>query len=86
MALPTLLVLCVLIQATPIMAESVVVDSASGERKKSTVRTSTGTFLPRKHDAVIETIDKRVAAVTMIPVGKDMRRRGKFSCAGWCSC
>jgi hypothetical protein len=52
------------------MEESVVVDSASGERKKSTVRTSTGTFFPRKHDSVIETIEKRVAAVTMIPVGE----------------
>jgi hypothetical protein len=78
--------MCV-IQATPAMEESVVVDSASGERKKSTVRTSTGTFFPRKHDAVIETIEKRVAAVTMIPVGekRDALKEGTPALC-WCSC
>uniref|UniRef100_A0A383VHQ9 procollagen-proline 4-dioxygenase n=1 Tax=Tetradesmus obliquus TaxID=3088 RepID=A0A383VHQ9_TETOB len=54
--------------ASPKMEESVVVDSASGTTKKSTVRTSTGTFFPRGHDDVITVIEKRVAAVTMIPV------------------
>jgi prolyl 4-hydroxylase len=52
------------------MEESVVLDSKSGSTKKSDIRTSTGTFLARGHDAVISTIEKRVAAVTMIPVGE----------------
>jgi prolyl 4-hydroxylase len=52
------------------MEESVVLDSASGSTKKSEIRTSTGTFFPRGHDGVIAAIEKRVAAVTMIPVGE----------------
>lgn len=52
------------------MVESAVVDTTSGLSKKSKVRTSTGTFLPRGYDEVVSRIEKRVAAVTMIPIGK----------------
>lgn len=52
------------------MVESAVVDNQSGKSKKSDVRTSTGTFFTRGYDEIIKRIEKRVAAVTMIPVGK----------------
>jgi hypothetical protein len=56
-------------QATPQLAASAVVDSASGVSKQSHVRTSTGTFFARGHDDVVRRIEKRIAQVTMIPVG-----------------
>jgi len=52
------------------MEESSVVDNDTGKSKKSTVRTSTGAFFGRGEDAVIRKIEKRVAQVTMIPMGE----------------
>ncbi len=34
------------------------------------VRTSTGTFFNKGHDEVVTRVEKRVAQVTMIPVGE----------------
>lgn len=61
-------------QAEPKMKESGVVDNKSGKVKKSEVRTSTGTWFERGQDAVVSTIEKRVAAVTMLPVGELLGR------------
>jgi prolyl 4-hydroxylase len=52
------------------MEESSVVDNDTGKSKKSTVRTSTGAFFGRGEDDVIRKIEKRVAQVTMIPMGE----------------
>lgn len=54
--------------AKPHMQKSMVADSASGMSVASTVRTSTGTFLPKGADDVIKRIEKRVAQLSMIPV------------------
>jgi hypothetical protein len=52
------------------MEVSSVVDSRTGQSKKSNVRTSTGAFFGRGYDDVIKRIEKRIAQVTMIPMGK----------------
>lgn len=57
-------------QAKPHMLKSSVVDNVSGKSVASTVRTSTGTFLAKGADDVVTRIEKRVAQVTMIPVGE----------------
>lgn len=54
--------------ATPKMEVSSVVDSRTGQSKKSNVRTSTGAFFGRGYDDVVKRIEKRIAQVTMIPV------------------
>eukprot|EP00775_Hariotina_reticulata_P002059 gene2059-2379_t len=54
--------------AKPKLEVSRVVDSQSGVRKQSTVRTSTGAMFGRAHDDVIQRIERRIASVTMIPV------------------
>lgn len=54
-------------QASPHMLKSTVVDSATGRSKDSRVRTSSGTFLRRGQDDVIERIEKRIADFTFIP-------------------
>lgn len=62
------------------MLKSSVVDNASGKSVDSTVRTSTGTFLAKAADEVIARIEKRVAQVTMIPLGElhvKVRHRSK---------
>ena len=59
-----------LVQAKPHMEKSSVVDSATGKSVPSEVRTSSGTFLGKGQDDIISRIEKRVAQVTMIPVGK----------------
>ena len=58
------------LQATPKMEVSSVVDSRTGQSKKSNVRTSTGAFFGRGYDDVIKRIEKRIAQVTMIPMGE----------------
>ena len=57
-------------QAEPSMVKSGVVDSATGKRVDSNGRTSTGTFLTKAQDSIIENIERRVAQVTMIPQGE----------------
>lgn len=52
------------------MEVSAVVDSRTGQSKKSHVRTSTGAFFGRSFDDVIRRIEKRIAQVTMIPIGE----------------
>ncbi|KAK4790990.1 hypothetical protein SAY86_031403 [Trapa natans] len=54
--------------AKPRMKKSTVVDSATGKSKDSRVRTSTGTFLARGRDKIIQDIEKRIADFTFIPV------------------
>lgn len=54
------------------MANSTVVDNDTGESVPSDIRTSTGTFLDRGHDPIVERIEKRVSQVTMIPVGNTL--------------
>ena len=63
---------CVLapLQATPKMEVATVVDHRTGQTKKSNIRTSTGAFFDRGYDDVITRIEKCIAQVTMIPVGK----------------
>ena len=51
------------------MEKSTVVDSSTGKSVPSEVRTSSGTFLGKGQDEVVRSIEKRVAQVTMIPVG-----------------
>ena len=52
------------------MTKSGVVDNETGKSKESDVRTSTGTFFDKGHDEIIQRIEKRVAQVTMVPMGK----------------
>jgi prolyl 4-hydroxylase len=52
------------------MVKSTVVDNETGKSKDSRVRTSSGTFLNRGQDKVIERIEQRIADFTFIPVGK----------------
>jgi hypothetical protein len=46
-----------------------VVNSETGTFMKSTVRTSSGAQFGRGFDAVFRRIEKRIASVTMIPMG-----------------
>jgi hypothetical protein len=57
------------LQSKPQLEESLVVDSDTGKFMKSTVRTSSGAQFGRGFDAVFRRIEKRIASVTMIPVG-----------------
>jgi len=50
------------------MIKSAVVDSATGKSKDSRVRTSSGTFLARGQDKIIQGIEKRIADFTFIPL------------------
>lgn len=53
--------------AEPRLQESTVVNSVSGQRMPSKVRTSWGVFLGTHEDAVVERIEKRISMVAMIP-------------------
>eukprot|EP00899_Mesostigma_viride_P010111 jgi/Mesvir1/19100/Mv12847-RA.2 len=53
--------------AKPAMKKSQVVDNETGKSKDSNIRTSSGTFLRRGQDAIIEAIERRVADYSMIP-------------------
>jgi hypothetical protein len=57
------------LQSKPQLEESLVVNSEDGTFMKSTVRTSSGAQFGRGFDAVFRRIEKRIASVTMIPVG-----------------
>ncbi|XWS45604.1 hypothetical protein CRYUN_Cryun15aG0150700 [Craigia yunnanensis] len=54
--------------AKPHMEKSTVVDSKTGKREDSRVRTSSGTFLARGRDKIIRNIEKRIADFSFIPV------------------
>jgi prolyl 4-hydroxylase len=53
--------------ATPSMAKSTVVDSATGKSVDSQIRTSSGTFLRRSHDEVVADVERRIAEFSMVP-------------------
>ncbi|RRT56889.1 hypothetical protein BHE74_00031653 [Ensete ventricosum] len=50
------------------MQKSAVADRTTGQRKESSVRTSTGMFLRRGQDKIIRAIEKRIADYTFIPI------------------
>ncbi|KAL0463745.1 UNVERIFIED_CONTAM: putative prolyl 4-hydroxylase 10 [Sesamum latifolium] len=54
--------------AKPHMEKSTVVDSETGKSKDSRVRTSSGTFLARGRDKIVQRIEKRIADFTFLPV------------------
>ncbi|XP_061359279.1 probable prolyl 4-hydroxylase 3 isoform X2 [Gastrolobium bilobum] len=54
--------------AKPFMVKSSVVDSKTGKSTESRVRTSSGMFLKRGKDKIIQNIEKRIADFTFIPV------------------
>ncbi|KAL9276389.1 hypothetical protein ACSQ67_026072 [Phaseolus vulgaris] len=54
--------------AKPYMIKSSVVDSKTGKSTESRVRTSSGMFLKRGRDKVVQDIEKRIADFTFIPV------------------
>ncbi|BAT77655.1 hypothetical protein LR48_Vigan09g034900 [Vigna angularis] len=54
--------------AKPYMVKSSVVDSKTGKSTESRVRTSSGMFLKRGRDKVVQDIEKRIADYTFIPV------------------
>jgi len=54
--------------AAPTMVKSTVVDNASGKSMDSRIRTSSGTFLRRGQDKVVQDIERRIAEFSMIPV------------------
>ncbi|KAK2392687.1 putative prolyl 4-hydroxylase 3 [Trifolium repens] len=54
--------------AKPFMAKSSVVDSKTGKSTESRVRTSSGMFLKRGQDKIIQNIERRIADFTFIPV------------------
>ncbi|KAM3230720.1 hypothetical protein ACQJBY_061102 [Aegilops geniculata] len=49
------------------LQKSMVVDRLTGKSVMSQVRTSSGTFLPKKQDQVVARIEERIAAWTMLP-------------------
>ncbi|XP_045787209.1 probable prolyl 4-hydroxylase 10 [Trifolium pratense] len=53
----------------PYMEKSFVIDNETGKNVESSIRTSTGTFLPIGHDKIVRNIEKRISDVTFIPVG-----------------
>ncbi|CAN7033349.1 unnamed protein product [Brassica rapa subsp. trilocularis] len=54
--------------AKPSMKKSKVVDVKTGGSKDSRVRTSSGTFLKRGQDEIVEEIENRISDFTFIPV------------------
>eukprot|EP00882_Tetradesmus_deserticola_P034525 GHRQ01039640.1.p2 GENE.GHRQ01039640.1~~GHRQ01039640.1.p2 ORF type:complete len:117 (-),score=27.36 GHRQ01039640.1:276-626(-) len=58
------------LQSKPQLEESLVVNSDTGKFMKSTVRTSLGAQFGRGFDDVFKRIEKRIASLTMIPVGE----------------
>ncbi|CAH2076577.1 unnamed protein product [Thlaspi arvense] len=50
------------------MAKSMVHDKITGRGKESSSRTSTGTFIRRGHDKIVEEIENRISEFTFIPV------------------
>lgn len=54
--------------AKPFMIKSAVVDSKTGKSTESRVRTSSGMFLKRGKDKIVQNIEKRIADFTFIPV------------------
>jgi len=53
--------------AEPTMAKSTVVDNASGKSVPSTIRTSSGTFLTRHQDEIVNKIEAKIAEASQIP-------------------
>ncbi|XP_044982722.1 probable prolyl 4-hydroxylase 6 isoform X1 [Hordeum vulgare subsp. vulgare] len=51
------------------LQKSMVVDRQTGKSVMSEVRTSSGTFLAKKQDQVVATIEARIAAWTLLPQG-----------------
>ncbi|CAH2076579.1 unnamed protein product [Thlaspi arvense] len=54
--------------AKPNMVKSMVADVKTGRSKDSRVRTSSGAFLERGHDEIVEEIENRISDFTFIPV------------------
>ncbi|VVB10115.1 unnamed protein product [Arabis nemorensis] len=54
--------------AKPSMVKSMVVDEKTGGSKDSRVRTSSGTFLRRGHDEIVQEIEDRISDFTFIPL------------------
>ncbi|XP_010432225.1 PREDICTED: probable prolyl 4-hydroxylase 8 isoform X3 [Camelina sativa] len=54
--------------AKPSMVKSKVVDVKTGKSKDSRARTSSGTFLKRGHDEIVEDIENRISDFTFIPI------------------
>ncbi|KAJ8762163.1 hypothetical protein K2173_007317 [Erythroxylum novogranatense] len=54
--------------AKPHMKKSTVIDSKTGKSVDSRVRTSSGMFLSRGQDQIVQAIEKRIADFTFIPV------------------
>ena len=52
----------------PHMEKSTVVDSSTGKSVATQIRTSSGTFLRRRQDDVVRTIEDKIAAFSMVPV------------------
>ncbi|KAF5831958.1 hypothetical protein DUNSADRAFT_12353 [Dunaliella salina] len=55
-------------KATPRLARSGVVDTKTGKSKIDDIRTSSGMFFNRGEDPVIQTIERRIANLSMTPV------------------
>uniref|UniRef100_A0A7S3VPM7 Prolyl 4-hydroxylase alpha subunit domain-containing protein n=1 Tax=Dunaliella tertiolecta TaxID=3047 RepID=A0A7S3VPM7_DUNTE len=55
-------------KATPRLARSGVVDAKTGKSKIDDIRTSSGMFFNRGEDPVIQTIERRIANLSMTPV------------------
>ena len=51
------------------MARSGVVETKTGGSEVSEIRTSSGVFLNRGQDKIVSTIEERIAAWTLMPVG-----------------
>ncbi|XP_024633385.1 probable prolyl 4-hydroxylase 3 [Medicago truncatula] len=54
--------------AKPFMARSLVVDGVTGEVKESSSRTSSGMFLDRGKDKIVQNIERRIADITSVPI------------------
>ncbi|KAG2243527.1 hypothetical protein Bca4012_022181 [Brassica carinata] len=54
--------------AKPKMVRSMVSNAITGVQGVSSVRTSTGSFISRGHDKIVEEIEKRISEFTFLPV------------------
>ncbi|AES74074.2 prolyl 4-hydroxylase alpha-like protein [Medicago truncatula] len=54
--------------AKPFMQRSLVVDGVTGQGILNSVRTSSGTFLERGKDKIVQNVERRIADITSIPI------------------
>uniref|UniRef100_A0A0D3A1P1 Prolyl 4-hydroxylase alpha subunit domain-containing protein n=1 Tax=Brassica oleracea var. oleracea TaxID=109376 RepID=A0A0D3A1P1_BRAOL len=65
--------------AKPKMVRSIVSNAITGVQGVSSGRTSTGSFISRGHDKIVEEIENRISEFTFLPVGQTLTKEAKQS-------